>query len=320
MPFGLANLEMPIMTATLAALSSTHRVQSTDYRTIEVVPSDATIGADILGFDFADPSDNQLREMRQAWLDHSVVRFRGSRVSDQDQITFTGKLGEFVKHPRQLSGEEGAHPQFEEILVIANADQSGKPAGSMGNKECRWHSDTYIVDRPPAGAILKAVQLPAAGGNTYFSDMYAIYDDLEADLKRDLNGRMIQLDIVYDGAMRVRKGMEEPASKDVRIWPSIRHPIVRTHGESGRNALYLAAETPTAWIVGLPLDESTDILTNLWQRVAQDRYHWVQSWQPDDIVMWDNRCLKHRRDGWPESDIRIMHRTTFRGERPYFRY
>lgn len=308
------------MTAALAAKEQSRRNPARLYRSIEVVSSEASIGADIVGFDFANAGADQLADVRKAWLDHSVIRFRGSKVSDADQVDFTGALGEFVKHPRQLRGEEGAHPEFEEILVIANADEAGKPGGTMGNRECRWHSDTYIVERPPAGAVLKAVKLPASGGNTYFSDMYAVYDDLPVSLKRDLDGRMIQLDTVYDGSMRVRVGMREPASKDIRTWPSIRHPIVRTHGETGRNALYLAAETPSAWIVGLPIDESTEILADLWRRVALTEYHWVQSWQPDDIVMWDNRCLKHRRDGWPAEDIRIMHRTTFRGERPHFRF
>ena len=306
------------MPAAVSTLNSAAPPPKRAFRTIEVIPSDASIGADIVGFDFAGASDAMLAEMRQAWLDHSVVRFRGTRVSDADQVAFTARLGEFVKHPRQLKGEEGAHPEFEEILVIANADDSGKPAGTMGNSECRWHSDTYIVDRPPSGAILKAVRLPKAGGNTYFCDMYAVYNDLPKALKRDLDGRMIQLDTVYDGAMRVRKGMAEPDTRDIRLWPSIRHPIVRTHGETGRNAIYLAAETKSAWIVGLPLDESAEIIAQLWERVADPKYHWTQHWQTDDIIMWDNRCLKHRRDGWAADDIRIMHRTTIRGERPHF--
>lgn len=300
----------------IASAGATGKARS--FKTIEVIPTEAPIGADVVGVDFENLSDLQLAEVRQAWLDHSVVRFRGTKVSDEAQVAFTGRLGEFVKHPRQLKGEEGAHPKYEEILVIANGDETGMPAGTMGNSECRWHSDTYIVDRPPSAAILKAVRLPSGGGNTYFSDMYGLYNDLPADLRRDLDGRMIQLDVVYDGGGRVRKGQSVPETEDFRLWPSIRHPIIRTHGETGRNALYLAAEARTAWIVGLPLDESRAILDDLWARVENPKYHWTQVWELHDIIMWDNRCLKHRRDGWSGSEIRTMHRTTTKGERPHF--
>lgn len=293
--------------------------QASAYRTIEVVPSGGALGADIVGFDFARLDEAQVAEVRRAWLEHGVVRFRGPKITDEMQVAFTRRLGDFVYHPRQLAGEEGAHPEHPEILVIANADLSGRPAGTMGNAEARWHTDTYIVERPPAAAILRAVRLPASGGNTCFCSMYDVYDALPAHLRRVVDGRQIQLDTVYDGARRVRKGMAEPETADIRHWPGIRHPIVRTHGETGRNALYLGARANAAWIVGLPLDESDALLEDLWSRVERPEHHWTQVWSEDDIVMWDNRCTMHRRDSWAATEIRIMHRTTTMGEIPFFR-
>lgn len=285
---------------------------------IEVVPTGGPLGADIVGLSFADPAPEDIALVRQAWLRYGVLRFRGYDFGDEEHLRFTAHFGDFVLHPRQLVGEEGAHPVHERILVIANAKKDGKIIGTMGNAEARWHSDTYIKERPPAAALLHALKIPSTGGNTYFCNMYAVYDDLPRWLKRILEGRFIQLDLVYDGPGRVRKGMTVPDHEDYRRWPAIRHPIIRTHGESGRNCLYLGGYSKRSWIVGLPFDESREILDDLWERVARPQYHWTQVWQLGDLLMWDNRCTMHRRDGWNADDERIMHRTTTEGERPFY--
>lgn len=285
---------------------------------IAVIPSNALLGADIEGFDFDALLPAQVAALRSAWLANGVVRFRGCHITDEQQLSLTAALGEFVKHPRQLRGEEGAHDLHEEILVIGNARRDGNIVGTMGNAEARWHSDTFIKREPPAAALLRAVALPKSGGDTYFADMYSIYADLPQAMKRILDGRMIQLDIVWNGPGRLRAGCKAPESPDIRLWPAIRHPIVRTHGETGRNCLYLGARSESAWIVGLPLDESAGILEELYAYVVRPDYHWVQIWQPGDMIMWDNRCTMHRRDGWSAEEVRVMHRTTTKGEVPHF--
>lgn len=285
---------------------------------LKVTPSGRALGADIAGFDFDTLDSRLVAALRSAWLEHGVVRFRSCNISDEQQMRLTAQLGDFVKHPRQIRGEEGAHDKYEEILVIGNGRRSGVVFGTMGNAEARWHSDTFIKEQPAAAALLRAVTLPSAGGDTWFCNMYRVYDDLPKHLKRILDGRMIQLDTVWNGPGRLRAGCTAPEGDDFRVWPHIRHPIVRTHGETGRNCLYIGAKADSAWIVGLPLDENREILDELTARVARPEYHWVQVWEQGDMIMWDNRCTMHRRDGWAAAEERVMHRTTTRGEKPYF--
>lgn len=287
---------------------------------LEIVPSNTGFGVDILGFDFERLDARQVEELRAAWLDHGVVRFRGYQISDEQHVRLTGKLGEFVKHPRQMKGEEGAHKASEEILVIGNAKVDGKVAGTMGNSEAQWHTDTWFYERPPAAALLHAIQLPPEGGDTYFADMYGIYDQLPSAVRKMLEGRLIQSTTIYDGAGRVRAGQQAPDTTDIRLWAHMRHPIIRTHGESGRNCLYVGIESESSWIVGLPIDESAAALSEIFDSVRQPANQFKQVWEDGDMIMWDNRCTMHRRDGWAAQYTRVMHRTTTLGERPFYRY
>ena len=191
---------------------------------LEIVSFEGGFGADVRGFDFDDMNKAQVEEFRAAWLAHGVIRFRGYSITDEQQIRLTGLLGDHVKHPRQIKGEEGAHKDHEEILVIGNEKVDGKVAGTMGNSEADWHTDTWFYERPPAAALLHAIKLPPSGGDTFFSDMYAIYEGLPSALKKVLVGRLIQFDTIYDGSGRVRGGQAAPTTDDVRLWAHVRHP------------------------------------------------------------------------------------------------
>ncbi|MGO7422637.1 TauD/TfdA dioxygenase family protein, partial [Rhizobium ruizarguesonis] len=211
---------------------------------------------------------------------------------------------------------EGGHPTHPEILVISNAMKDGKPSGAMGNSEATWHTDTWFYERPPAGAILRAVAVPPSGGDTYFLSTYIAYDTLPPPLKNAVDGRQIFFQNVYDKTGKLRLGKSTPKSQDFREWSGIVHPLVRTHGETGRKALYLGGTTEGAWIVGMSRDESDALLAELWDHTTNTKHIFVQQWDEGDIMMWDNRCTMHRRDSFDPASIRIMHRTTTSGERP----
>lgn len=302
---------------TETAVSVTSRQISSSIR---IVPSSTGFAADIVGFDFERLDKAQVAALRTGWLEHGVVRFRGYRISDDQHIRLTAMLGDFVKHPRQIKGEEGAHHAHEELLVIGNAKVDGKVVGTMGNREAQWHTDTWFYEAPPAAALLRAITLPPSGGDTYFADMYGIYDRLPTALRKMIEGRLIQFDTIYDGAGRIRMNQQAPESDDIRTWAHVRHPIIRTHGESGRKCLYIGADGGTSWIVGLPLDESASVVAELFDCVRQPGAQFKQVWEDGDMIMWDNRCTMHRRDGWDDQFTRVMHRTTTLGERPFYRY
>ena len=280
----------------------------------QVRPSGGALGADVFGFPFKDFTAAEFATMRASWARHQVLRFRGIEISDEDQIRFSRQLGEFVIHPRQL--QEGSHAGHREILVVSNLKNAdGTPAGDLGDGEVNWHTDTWFVTRPPSASILRALRLPPRGGNTYFLNMYAAYETLPDALKQAIDGRYIHHQKVIDGRGDVRMNMTRPATDDVRSWPGVPHPIVRNHPESGRQALYLGGRRH-AWIIGMEPAESADLLDALWKHVIQERFVWAQEWQSGDMVMWDNRCVMHRRDAFDPATVRLMHRTAIEGERP----
>ncbi|WP_104667824.1 TauD/TfdA dioxygenase family protein [Ensifer adhaerens] len=285
-----------------------------DKQRLIAVQHESNVCADIEGFDFDNYSQQDIEDVRRYWLQYGVLRFKTTSMSDEQQVAFSRHFGEFVIHPKQL--QEGGHPTHKEILVISNAMKDGKPSGAMGNSEATWHTDTWFYERPPAGAILRAVAVPPSGGDTYFLSSYRAYDTLPEALKKAVDGRQIFFQNVYDKTGKLRLGKSAPKTRDFREWSGIVHPLVRLHGETGRKALYLGGTSEGAWIVGMPLDESEALLADLWQHTTTTSEVFVQQWDVGDIMMWDNRCTMHRRDGFDPNSIRIMHRTTTSGERP----
>ena len=229
---------------------------------IEVRPSGAALGADIIGFPFADFTADDIETVRAAWLDHLVLRFRDTRLDDPTQIRFSAAFGPPVIHPRQL--QQGAHVGHPEILTISNVlKPDGSPAGDLGDGEVNWHTDTWFREYPPAGSFLHAIEIPPKGGDTQFLNMYRAYDTLPSALKTAIESRAIHHQTVYDGRGDVRLGMTVPDTDDVRLWPGVDHPIVRSHGESGRECLFLGGKR-LASIVGMDLDEGKAIIEALW--------------------------------------------------------
>lgn len=281
---------------------------------IHATQNSTNVCAEVEGFDFHDYDERDIAELRRLWLQFGVLRFKRTRISDADQVRFSKHFGDFVIHPKQL--QEGGHPTHPEILVISNQMKDGKPSGALGNSEATWHTDTWFYERPPAGAILRAIQVPPSGGDTYFLSTYLAYESLPEVLKKAVTGRQIFFQNVYDKTGKLRLNKTEPKTSDFREWDGVVHPLVRTHGETGRKALYLGGTIEGAWIVGMPMDESLDLLRELWDHTTGMADVFVQSWEEGDIMMWDNRCTMHRRDGFDPSTIRIMHRTTTSGERP----
>ncbi|KKC31181.1 taurine catabolism dioxygenase TauD, partial [Devosia psychrophila] len=259
---------------------------------ITAVQHDSNVCADIRGFDFNHYTADDIATVREFWLQYGVIRFRDANINDQQQVDFSTHFGEFVIHPKQL--QEGGHPTHPEILVISNAMKDGRPSGAMGNSEATWHTDTWFYENPPAGAILRAVQVPETGGDTYCLSTYQAYDTLPKHLRDVVAKRQIFFQSTYDKTGKLRLGRDKPASEDFREWVGMVHPLVRTHGETGREALYLGGTADGAWIVGMPLGESTDLIAQLWEHTTNTQDVFVQHWNAGDIMMWDNRCTMHR--------------------------
>jgi taurine dioxygenase len=164
---------------------------------------------------------------------------------------------------------------------------------------------TY-VETPPKGAVLYALEVPLEGGDTYWTNMILAYETLPDALKRRIAGREAVHDATYNSAGLLRRGYGEV--RDPREAPGARHPLVRVHPETGRSVLYLGRRR-NSYVVGLELEESERLLDTLWAHATQPRFVFRQQWRPGDVLIWDNRCTLHRRDGFDPAARRLMHRT-----------
>jgi taurine dioxygenase len=293
--------------------------------TVQVLPFEAGLGAEIRGVDIRQPLTPMERDqIRAAWLNHLVLRFRERSMTDAQHMAFTRQFGELEFNPAKLiekqygvetqtSGRNAEIPP--EISVISNIVEDGKAIGGLGDGEAFWHTDSSFVDVPPAASLLRSLEVPPqnAGGSTYFLNCYSAYETLPDTTKKRIDGLTMIHAATHSSGGKAHKGFE--TVDDVSKVPGARQPMVRTHPETGRKALFLGRRI-NAYIIGLPVTESEALLEELWAHTTQERFTWRQDWQTGDLVWWDNRCAMHRRDAFDPSTRRLMHRTQLKGTRP----
>jgi taurine dioxygenase len=278
-------------------------------------PSGAALGADVEGIDMnktlsADP----LEAVKAAWSRHLVLRFRGQQgLGLAGLITFSRYFGSLDRRPglarEGMSSVHDALPP--EITVISNVQVDGKPLGALGDGEAVWHADMTYNERPPKGSCLYAVEVPATGGNTQFSNMYMAYATLPSELKRQIEGLRCVHDASRNSAGELRLGYSDIT--DPRHTVGAQHPLVAVHPDTGRKYLLLGRRR-NAYVCGLPLEESETLLDRLWDHATQPQFTWTQVWNVGDVVMWDNRCTMHRRDSFDPGTRRVMYRTQISGD------
>lgn len=264
------------------------------------------LGAEIEGIDLSRPLEEEVcNRIHAAWLEHLVLRFRGQSLTDPQLLAFSRRFGELDPPGPNPYGRPylADHP---EMNVISNIRVDGKPIGGLGDGEAIWHADMTYVEKPPRGAMLYALEVPPSGGDTYWANMYVAYETLPEELKARIAGRRAAHDATYNSAGERRKGYDEVT--DPRRVPGARHPLVRTHPETGRSCLFLGRRR-NSYIEGLELDESEALLDRLWAHATQPRFTFRQQWRAGDVVLWDNRCTLHRRDAFDPAARRLMHRT-----------
>ena len=277
---------------------------------IRIHPLPRVLGAEIDCGDLRHVDDETKRQIHRAWLDHLVVVFHNQRLTNEDLLAVTRIFGE--PEAAAVAPKDGV---YQDVAIISNVVENGKVIGALGAGELRWHSDHSFQEVPLAASLLYAVEVPNEGGNTHFSNMYLALETLPADLK----ARVANLAIKNDGSLN-SAGIPrtDAVITDLRTYEGPSHPIVRTHPENGYNVLYLGRR-PNAYINGLSIDESEELLDKLWAHATQSRFTWSHEWNVGDLVVWDNRCLMHRRDPFNANARRVMHRTQCLGDRPAYR-
>jgi taurine dioxygenase len=293
------------MTLTAATTSERHAAEP-----IEVTPTGRALGAEVRGIDLSKLSQIGFARLIQAWHQYSVVLIRNQRLSDQELIAFSRRLGDLDWAPIQETGRRFVEG-LPEIYIVSNVKANGEPIGSLGDGEAVWHTDMSYLEVPPKASILYSLEVPLVGGNTSFCTMYGIYEALPQMLKDRIVGLNIKHDGTYNSGGYVRQGVTP--TDDPRTSPGAVHPLVCTHPDTGCRMLYLGRRR-NAYLMGLELAESEALLDELWSFVDRPEFAWEHVWRAGDLVLWDNRCTMHRRDAFDPSSRRVMHRTQVKGE------
>ena len=247
--------------------------------------------------------------LRRALNENLVLCIRGqalSPVAYREAMRFLGTL--------MMQTRTGAlHDEVPEILLLSSEDRDHLGDGKKIVVGAHWHSDDSYKAVPCALTILYGVEVPATGGDTQFTNMYAAYDGLSSEMRRHIDG--LRVVHKYDSS---RKGTRVPKlrSEEEAALPDVVHPLVRTHPETGRRALYMNPNRMES-IVGMPRAESDALLDALTAHATQPQYQYRHKWRQGDIVVWDNRCTMHKANAdYPPGARRVMQRLMVAGTVP----
>jgi len=277
-------------------------------------PFEAPCGAEVIGLDLSRPlADADFVRIHRAHLDHHVLVFRDMAITPAQQVAFSRRFGPLQRHVLGTFALAD-HP---EVLVISNIKENGKPIG-LGDAGAYWHSDLSYLPRPSLGSMLHAQELPAEGGDTLFANQHRAWETLPAALRRAVEGRRAEHWYLCKYAELQRRNPWRPdlTPAQIEAVPPVAQPIVRTHPETGRRALFVS-EHFTTRVLGVPEDESRALLAELFAHTTRDELVYRHRWQPGDMVFWDNRSLMHLAGGTPDHLRRRLNRTTIEGDEPF---
>lgn len=279
---------------------------------MHITPLTPRFGAAINGVRLGSLSDAEFAEIKHAWHQHrGLLAFPEQHLSDDDLLTFSRRIGRLDPPPNQENGRQSPEG-YPDIYVVSNVkDKAGRPIGALGDGEAVWHTDMSYESSPPLASMLTAREIPAAGGDTWFCDMIGAFEDLPADLKRRIATLQVKHDGTYNSGGYLRAGVA--ATDDPVTAPGTLHPAVTRIPETGEAALYLGRRR-MAYISGLSRPDSEALLDALWAYPAAEHRIYKHKWQVGDLVLWDNRTTMHRRDPFPPTERRIMHRTQIKAE------
>jgi alpha-ketoglutarate-dependent taurine dioxygenase len=277
---------------------------------LELVPITGSIGTEVRGIDVTgDISDRDFDRIYQAWIDTTILLFRGQDMTPAQHVEFTRRFGEVLAYTRSQFGED----EYPEILILSNITRDGKPIGSAYSGRV-WHSDGAYLTKPPVGSMLYAREIPPVGGDTWYGNMIAAYDALPESVKE----RIEDLEVVISRVQSRPYNYPDrpaPTAQERAEWVDVAHPLVSVHEVSGRKALYAGGNVP--WrIEGMPEDESAPLITFLQEFSVLPRFTYRHKWRVGDIVLWDNRSAMHKATYYDDmAHRRLMHRTTISGPR-----
>ena len=280
---------------------------------IEVNPLPDGFAAEVVGADMNHWQDDAPFEtIHGAFLNHGVIVVRDQTLTPDAQIAFGRRLGELQGHVLEKFLLPG-HPEF---LVLSNRLENGEPIG-VADAGRHWHSDMSYTQRPPLGSMLYALEIPPVGGDTLFVDMQAVYEALPTDTKRRIDGLKGVYNYVRDYEKARKRNPNRPplSAEQLASLPEVAHPMVRTHPDTGRKALYVN-EGHTIGIDGMAEAEGKALLSEVFDFSTRPEFVYRHVWRRHDVVFWDNRRALHNAMPYDSQHVRHMHRVTISGGRP----
>lgn len=263
------------------------------------------LGAEIGGIDLAHATDADIAAIRRIWLDHNVVFFRDQALPPAEFLALARRIGTPIEYPF-VKGIDG----FSEIIPVLKLPHERVNFGGI------WHSDTTYLDAPPMATLLVAREVPDHGGDTLFANMYLAYEALSDGMKRMIDGlRFISSSAKADVSRTREDRIKDSARADAKQLYEATHPVVRTHPETGRKALYVNIAHALRF-EDMTVEESAPLLDYLCQHATRPEFTCRFRWTPGAVALWDNRCTLHNPVNDYHGQLRSMHRITLAGDVP----
>ncbi len=280
-----------------------------------VKPLSPALGAEIAGVDLREElSTETVAAIVDAWHQYLVILFRKQSLSEEEQLRFARHFGVLQQRGRPPEARNEVsrlkHPEI--TMLVSNIRENGKLIGSLADGEMHFHSDFCYVEKPAKGTFLYAVEIPSQGGDTLFLNMYKAYETLPAALKARVEGRKAVNAYHYE--LPTREVNE--AQLDFSANPHYAQPIIRTHPDTGRKALYV--NRLMTWTVeGMDKKEGSALLDQLFAHIEQDQFIYAHKWRVGDLILWDNRCTLHARTDFSDKERRMLRRNVVAGDRAF---
>lgn len=283
-------------------------------------------GVEVEGLDLSEPlSDDTQKALRQLWLDQGLVLFRGLGDSKEAQLNLSRSFGELAIHPLESIRVEG----YPELIWLSNKEKRQGPVYYYDDKptlsRLPWHTDLVYTPNIGTGGLLRMLEMPQEAGGTMWADTAAAYDALSESMKQQIDGleclfrfQLDPCDLRFGRHPNIRPETEgDNASSQVEFpdLPDVIHPLVLTHPETGRKSLNVSPLN-LRYVVDMPLDEGDALLEELVAHATSSQFVYLHRWEPNDMMLWDNRRSMHSTEGHPPEQVRTVHRTTIDGPQP----
>ena len=275
---------------------------------MKIQPLSEHIGAEISGIQLDNLNQDAVAEIKQAWLEHKVLVFRDQKISTEAHIAFGKNFGELEIHPFADNLED--HP---EIIVL---EAGGDSPRQNYNAAKDWHIDVSFREKPPMGSILRGKVIPVKGGDTQFSNAAAAYEKLQPEIKARVDKLSAVNDYTKMFGPTTRFNSEESHEDNIKEFPPVLHPVIRTHPETGKRSIF-TNNFFTSHIEDVDGEESDYLLSKLAEAIRDTSIQFRVQWEPETFVMWDNRCVQHVATDDFLPLFRRMERVTISGDRPY---